>query len=315
MLIPKKESKLISLVKTILRIILRARIPLRSSKFSNKIYSNHIHLVLLILRAKANMSYQLFMDWISNFTELWTILEISRIPHFTTLHKFAGRFGRRYLDILLIITTTETGIRVLYTSIDSTGFQLTKASYYYTNIVGRRSKTGRTLKTRLIKRHLKVTMITENRKLVVLALRIRRGPDNDQKDFLPAYKKMSQLDKRPLRLVLGDKGYDAEKHPQFIRETLGGISVIPVRKNKCEQYKTRGKYRRQMRKGYSLKVYHQRNMSETMNSTIKRTMGSEIRARKCKYQNLEIYYRVICNNIGQTVSVLIILGFLESPTS
>ena len=312
MLIPKKESKLISLVKTIFRIILRARIPLRSSKFSNKIYSNHIHLVLLVLRAKSNMSYQVFMDWISNFTELWTILGISRIPHFTTLHKFAGRFGRRYLDMLLIITTTVTGIRVLFTSIDSTGFQLTKASYYYTTVVDKHRKDGKIHKKRAIKRHLKVTMITETRKLVVLAIRIRRGPDNDQKDFIPTYRKLSKLDKRPLKLVVADKGYDSEKNHQFIRETLGGLSVIPARKHKYGDIKTKGKYRRQMRKGYSLKVYHQRNMSETMNSTIKRTLGSEIRARNCKYQNREIYYRVICNNIVQAVSILIILGFLES---
>jgi hypothetical protein len=297
-LLPNKETKIIKLVKATLRIIRRARIPLGSSKFSNKIYSNHIHLTLLVLRAKANMSYQVFMDWISNFNELWTKLGIDRIPHFTTLHKFAGRFPRRYLDMLLIVTTTETGFRVLFTSIESTGYQLTRASYYYTTVVDRHRTNGKARSIKAIKRHLKVTSVTETRKLMTLALKIRRGPDNDQKDFIPLYKKLSRSDKRPVKLAVADKGYDAEKNHQFIREELGGKSIIPARKFKRGDYRTKGKYRREMRNGYSIKTYHQRNMSETMNSTIKRTLGSEIRARNCKYQNREIYYRVICVNIG-----------------
>lgn len=311
-LLPNKETKVIKLVTKTLRIIRRARIPLRSSKFSNKIYNNHIHLTLLVLRAKANMSYQVFMDWISNFSGLWMILGIDRIPHFMTLHKFTGRFPRRYLDMLLVMTTTETGIRVLFTSIDSTGYQLTKASYYYTTIVDRHRTNGKVRSRRPIKRHLKVTTITETRKLMTLAMKIRRGPDNDQKDFIPLFRKLSQLDRRPVRLAVADKGYDAEKNHRFIREELHGLSIIPARRFRRGDCKTRGKYRREMRKGYSVKAYHQRNMSETMNSTIKRTLGSEIRARKCRYQNREIYYRVICINIGQTVSVIILLGFLES---
>jgi hypothetical protein len=147
---------------------------------------------------------------------------------------------------------------------------------------------------------------------MTLAMKIRRGPDNDQKDFIPLYRKLSKLDKRPVKMAVADKGYDAEKNHLFIREELGGMSIIPARKFKRGDCKTRGKYRREMRQGYSIKTYHQRNMSETMNSTTKRMLGSEIRARNCKYQNREIYYRVICVNIGQMVSVLILLGFLES---
>jgi hypothetical protein len=155
-------------------------------------------------------------------------------------------------------------------------------------------------------------MITETRKLVILAMKIHRGPDNDQKDFIPLYKKITPLDKRPLRMVVADKGYDAEKNHVYIREKLGWKSIIPARKFKLEDYKTKGKCRLEMRKGYSLKVYHQRNMSETMNSTIKRILGSEIMARRCRYQNREIFFRVLCNNIGQPVSVLILLESQDS---
>jgi len=49
-----------------------------------------------------------------------------------------------------------------------------------------------------------------------------------------------------------------------------------------------------------------------MNSTIKRLMGSEFQARNSKYQNQEINYRVICINIGQSVSVLISMIFRKS---
>ena len=131
MYVPRKETKFIKFVKRTLGMIRRARVPFRSSKYSNHVFNNHVHLVLLVLKGLSGMSYQRFIEWVENFDGLWRVLDVERVPHFTTLHKFAGRFPRRYLDIVITMSSKETNIRVLETGIDSTGFSLTNASYHY----------------------------------------------------------------------------------------------------------------------------------------------------------------------------------------
>ena len=316
MLLAKKETKLIKLVKRTLGIIRKARVPFRSSKFSNHIYNNHVHLVLLVLKVLSDMSYQRFMEWIENFDGLWVVLGVDRVPHFTTIHKFAGRLGRRYLDILVTVSSINGRNRVLVTGIDSTGFELTNASYYYITVLERRrptGKVGRPRKLRAVHRHLKATFVTETRDQMIIAIRLRRGPDNDNKDFIPSYKKLSDLDDRPLRVVVADKGYDCEANHEYIRDELRAMSIIPPRKNRSSDYRTTGRYRREMREGYSKRLYGQRAKSETVNSVIKRKMGDDVRACKCRYQNREIYFKAIAYNVERGLVIIIIIGFLGSP--
>jgi hypothetical protein len=313
----KKETKLIKFAKRVIRIIKRARTPFRNSKFSNHIYNNHVHLVFLALRALSGMSYQGFIDWIENFDQLLIVLRIKQFPHFTTLQKFAARTPRRYLDLLIVISTKGPEIRALITGIDSTGFSLTNASHYYTTVLTRNVRigsNGQPRKKRRMKRYLKPTFIGETRTQMILMVKIRRGPDNDSKDFIPAYKKLSSLDNRKIKRTVGDKGYDDEKNHRFSREELGAYSIIPARKNKFPDYRTRGKYRREMRAGYSEIDYHQRSKMETITSVIKRRMGSSIRARLCRCQNREILFRVFAYNIERGILHIYIGGFLESPS-
>ena len=311
----KRETKLIMFVKRCLRIIKRARTPFRNGKYSNHIYNNHVHLVFLALRALSGMSYQCFGEWIENFDQLLIVLRIKQFPHFTTLQKFAARTPRRYLDILIVISTKGPEIRTLVTGIDSTGFSLTNASYHYISVLERnqeKGKRGRPRKRRRVRRYLKTTFIGETRTQRILAVKIRRGPDNDGKDFIPAYKKLSLLDNRKIKLAVGDKGYDDEKNHRFVREQLGAHSIIPARKNRSLDYRTTGKYRREMRAGYSEAEYHQRCKMETINSVIKRKMGASIRARLCRCQNLEILFRAFAYNLERSVLCVYIIGFLGS---
>jgi hypothetical protein len=147
---------------------------------------------------------------------------------------------------------------------------------------------------------------------MVLMVKIRRGLDNDSKDFIPAYKKLSLLDKRRIKQTVGDKGYNDERNHRFSREELGAYSIIPARKNRSPDYRTTGKYRREMRSGYLEADYHQRSKMETINSVIKRRMGSTIRARLCGCQNREILFRVFAYNIEKGILRIYIEGFLES---
>lgn len=312
----RKETKLIKFVKRITNIILKARIPLRSSKFSNHTYNNHIHLALLVLKAKSGMGYEGFMEWIENFTGLWEFFKVDTVPHFTTLHKFAGRVPRRYLDIVIMMSSIQDNTGNLFTAIDSTGFSLSNASFYYTIVLERHIKSrkrGRPRKKK-IRKYLKVTFVVDIQYQFIVVLSVRRGPDNDSKDFIPSFKKLDTLDERKLERVVADKGYDSEANHKFIRDILGADTIIPPRKNRSVDFKTWGKYRKQMREGYSKSEYNQRNKVETVNSVIKRKMGDSIRARKVLYQNREIFFMAIAYNIDRHLSIIFIVigGFLDS---
>ncbi len=316
----RKETKLIRFVKRALNIIKKARIPLRSSKFSNHIYNNHVHLILHMLRVNTGMSYIRFFEWIENFTHLWKVLMVSNIPHFTTLHKFVQRCPKRYLDTFIQISGLIDEKGSLSTAIDSTGFSLTNASYYYTIVIKVREngnrKRGRPRKRRAIKRYLKVTFVVDTDTQTVLSTSIRRGPDNDNKDFVRSYKRLEQKIPVDIGLILADKGYDSELNHKYAREVLGANSIIPPRRNRSEDFKTKGKYRKEMRSGYDLDLYRQRNKVETVNSVIKRKMGDCVRARTVSNQNREILFMVMVYNIdrGMKISLIIVIGFLESPS-
>ena len=73
---------------------------------------------------------------------------------------------------------------------------------------------------------------------------------------------MTRISKiKPLSVVfVADKGYDSEDNHVMVREKLKGFSVIPSRYEKNEPiWKTRGKYRKEMKRGYSKILYIQRN--------------------------------------------------------
>ena len=314
----RKETKLIRFVKRALNIIKKARIPFRSSKFSNHIYNNHVHLILHMLRVSIGMSYIRFFEWIENFTHLWKVLAVSSIPHFTTLHKFVQRCPKSYLDTFIMISGLINTDGKISTGIDSTGLSLTNASYHYTVVIRVREKgkrkRGRPRKLRAIKRYLKVTFVVDTDTQTILVTSIRRGPDNDNKDFVRSYKKLKQNDSVDIGLVLADKGYDSESNHIYAREILGAESIIPARKNRSKDFKTRGKYRKEMKSGYDLDRYRQRNKVETVNSVIKRKMGDCVRAKKVWNQNREILFMVMVYNTGRNMklSLIIIIGFLES---
>jgi len=64
----------------------------------------------------------------------------------------------------------------------------------------------------------------------------------------------------------------------LVREPLQGFSIIPARYEYVPIWKTFGRYRKQMKRGYSKLLYNQRNKNETIVSAIKRLFGEHIRS-------------------------------------
>jgi hypothetical protein len=98
------------------------------------------------------MSYVRFFEWMENFTKPWPVLGIAIIPHFTTLQKFTARCPKLYLDHFILISGLNQNKDPRTASIDSTGYSLTNAIFYYTVVIKTRQKTrsGRPRSRRLI---------------------------------------------------------------------------------------------------------------------------------------------------------------------
>ena len=133
-------------------------------------------------------------------------------------------------------------------------------------------------------------------------IKIRRAPTrHDNIDFAPIVTRISKI--KPLSVVVADKGYDSEDNHVMIREKLKGFSVISPRHEKdVPIWKTRGKYRKEMKRGYSKILYNQRNKDETIVSVIKRLFGEHISSRLIRMQNRELTFRCITYNLHSFIS-------------
>ena len=112
-----------------------------------------------------------------------------------------------------------------------------------------------------------------------------------------------------MSVVVADKGYDSEDNHVLVREELHAFSMIPAWYEYVPICRTYGKYRKEMKRGYSKILYHQRNKNETIISVIKRLFGEQITSRLIRTQNRELSFRCIAYNIHRLTNVVIIVMF------
>jgi hypothetical protein len=300
-----KESKYVRLANTIYRVLRNSRIPLFLHRKSNHVFSVWQHIVLLTVRQYEDKSYRMFAEWLVEAYYLRLSLQLSRIPHYTTLQKFAARISGTLLERIIssfIILLLSNIKRRLVIGIDSSGFKLSNASQYYTD------------KVNLHKKYLKLSTAVEVLSQIVCSIKIRRAPTrHDTIDFRPLLTKISKI--LPLSVVVvAYKAYDSEDNHVLVREELHAFSVIPARYEHVPLWNTHGRYRKQMKRGYSKILYHQRNKDDTIISVIKRSFGQQITSRLIRTQNRELSFRCIAYNMHRLLTNLTIIidGFYRA---
>jgi Transposase DDE domain len=242
----------------------------------------------------------MFTDWLVEAYYLRIFLQLSKIPHYTTLQKFTDRINILMLGKIISSFILFTGTRHIFAGIDSTGFKITHASEYYTNRV------------KLRKKYAKLSIGADVLKQIICNVKIRRAPArHDNMDFAPTVTRISKI--KPLSVVVADKAYDSEENHRLVREKLKGFSIIPSRYENVPIWKTRGKYRKEMKRGYYKILYNQRNKDETIVSVIKRLFGEHITSRLIRMQNRELTFRCIAYNIHRMVKLVIMLMVSTQP--
>ena len=282
-----KESKYLKFIDKGLE--LAKSIPRYFSKFSNKIFCNHQKIVLLVLKQKLRTTYRDLIE-ILKISDIPLYLGLKRIPHRTTLIKFAKKIKPGLIDLLLPHRKAK------HVGVDASGFELEQKSYYYRTIHNsdRRQR---------IKRYMKLSLSVDTDKCLILRHKIRKKYRNDTIDFIPVVKDLEA------RKVFADKGYDSKQNRRFVLNKLKAIPIIPVRRH-TNFYG----YLKQKRK-IDGSDYHQRSKSETVFSMIKKRYGSVLLARSNSTQKVELMTKLVAHNLDRYVELgmFILLGFHQSP--
>lgn len=117
----------------------------------------------------------------------------------------------------------------------------------------------------------------------------------------------------PMSVVVADKGYDSEDNHVLVRENYHALSIIPTRYKDVPIWRTSGKYRKQMKHGFSNILYNHRNKDETIISVIKRLFGDDLTSRLTRTQNRELSFRCIAYNTHRITNLFSLVMISTEP--
>ncbi len=162
-------------------------------------------------------------------------------------------------------------------------------------------------RSRTVKRLPKLSIAVACACHLILAVRATTGGGGDQPFFEPllfdAWRRATVKLAVAARLSSpkSDAGYDSETNHCIARQDLGVRSVIPPNVGRPTSKPPTTRHRRNMRRRFKRKAdkkhYGQRWQVETVNSMIKRNLGSALRAQTPKGRSMELLLRVITHNI------------------
>ena len=275
-------------------------LPAHRHKFSPKKFAQPQLLACLVLKEFLRLDYRGLAAHLADHPDLWHLIGLKAVPHYTTFQKAAARLlaavpGRKMFDAVLG-RAREAGVlkrRVGLAAIDGTGMESRHTSRYY---VKRRAGGGDADPVRTYAHFPKVVFVVDCLSHLILAAEPGRGPGSDLVQFGRA---LAQAVRRArIGTLLADADFDAEWVHQAVR-SHGIRTIIPATRGRPSDKPPAGRWRRWMRQQFGrLKArYGQRWQVETVNSMIKRRLGSALRARNHWSQCREIILRSITHNV------------------
>lgn len=264
------SSKIIRFVKALSRQA--ERLPKYSSKFSRKDYTMRQHVVMLCLKIRTKQRYREFCEILALMPEIKDLLGLSKVPHWTTLDKAFLRLQNCVLAALLQAESSG------FATIDATGFDRRHASKQYLNRCGMHIKS------------LKATLLVDVHKQEILDVHCTMTRKHDTKVVLPL------TERHRLRILCGDMGYDDSK----VRRALRSRGVRPLIPHRV--FMKKQKYWNSL---MNQKLYHQRSLSETVNSVIKRRYSDTLYSKNWRSQFKEMVLLCIVYNIDRKIRIFL----------
>jgi hypothetical protein len=164
---------------------------------------------------------------------------------------------------------------------------------------GKWAKAVNRSRSRVVRHLPKLSLAVHASSHLILAARAGTGIGSDSPHFVPLM--LDAAGRMPLEFVLADAGFDSEDNHRLARQELSIRSLIPATIGRQSARVPQGYYRRLMRKrfkgGPDKDWYGQRWQAETVNSMIKRNLGSACRARTPTGRKKDMLLRAITHNV------------------
>lgn len=274
------------------------KIPLYTSKYCNKLYTNYQHLFMLVYKQARKFTYEELMNDLEDNINLKAYLGFVNLPHYTTLIKFAQRLPMKILNTL-VLAFKELIAEPVKVAIDSTGISLDNASPYYCKRIGLPVKK---------RPFMKSSFIVDIERYLILLAKFRKKVRHDLIDAKPMVEKLAKH-YQP-EVFYADRGYDDNNLFGLVFEELGAYPLIFQKNLDVPKHRRRGEYRKKTFDVFDYGEYLQRNKVETTISMLKRRFGANIKSRVIKCQKVEAFTRIIAYNIDRLIgmgkSILII---------
>ena len=268
-----------------------AKIPIYSSKYSNKLYTSFQHLFLLVYKQFRKFTYEELLTDLASNKDLKSYLAFRKLPHYSTLIKFSKRLPMKILD-KLVLSFRKLIPQPKKVAIDATGISLDNASLHYCKRIEK--KVGK-------RPFMKTTFIVDIETYIILLCNQRKKTRHDTIDAKPMIKKLSKYYKPDI--LYADRGYDSENIFELCFEKLKAYPLILQRRLNIPKHRRHETYRKLTIDIFDYGEYLQRNKIETVNSMFKRRFGSKAKSRNVKSQKIEILTRVIAYNIDRLIRI------------
>ena len=293
-------SRNIRFIRAAFSIVKAIRITPYSCKYSKKIYTQYQLLVLILFKDYRNQHYRDFIEDIGDMKSIQEELDLSAVPHFTTLQKFFFRIKTLYLryafgKTLNLFYSNEDPIPI--TAIDSSGFTSGYSSHYYS------------IRTGKIRKHfLKTSISVDTDQQVITGFIVSKSRVHDTRHASRLLRQCHKIRKSDCYVL--DKGYDSEAIHRLIREDLHADSIIPIRSWNNEF--VGGTYRKEMALHFDDVRYRKRQLVENKFSVLKRKFSGDLKARMFAIQKKEITGKMIVSNIHRFLQFLVIEVFYRA---
>jgi len=164
---------------------------------------------------------------------------------------------------------------------------------------GKWAKAVNRSRSRVVKHLPKLSLAVNASSHLILAVRASTGIGSDSPQFVPLM--LDAARRMPLEFALADAGFDSEDNHRLARQELGIRSVIPATIGRQSTAAPKGYYRRLMRRRFKGSPdkdhYGQRWQAETVNSMIKRNLGSACRAKTPPGRKRDMMLRTVTHNV------------------
>lgn len=286
MKIKKNFYKTFSLLAS--KLMNQRQMSIYSSKYSRKDFTRHQLLTLLLLKTYVGKGYEKFIE----FLEITTIpkwLKLQKIPHFTTLQKFASRQMIQELEQFLFASAKLAKKQCTHAGVDATCMRLHYASHHYEKRIERKIKK---------KDYMKVAIAADLDNQLIYAIKMRKKSRSDYKDFTPLWNKIKHLD---FTWWFMDRGYDDQIAHQAVFDA-GKKSFGDLKNKNVPIHRTKGASRKKVKRTIRHRKKNWRVLVETINSVFKKMFGSILTAKNLHTMKVEMFLKLVTYNLYRLIS-------------